>query len=285
MTKYKTTALNEKCRIYELNAFADARKRYKAETERFEEKKRHYTNVVHNLCWRNWTYTNYTEYIDELLSENNIRDFDIINYNDPKVYKSMMNLDDECYRLFSISKEVAEYVKPKNLDDLAVIFTTGDINTSGKYLYKTIKQKNTVTKPFDMITKSTYNQFLFSEQIEDFIYTVYGNERDFSLIYILINEIKYTADRHYIMREYANSPDEFSIIKYIKKEYPQYYSTLKLAYVSLLSKLGTYENDNPYGMEKLFNMLLYGAVVACDKISAIICAKQFYKVAKIMSGI
>lgn len=280
MTKYETTELNEKCRKSELRNYANAMQRLKAEALLFEQKNRHYTEVVYNQCWRNWVYTKYDEYMQDFLDENNLKDFDIINYNDPEVYKNMENLDDEYYRLFSISKEVIKYFQPKSLDELGAVFSVGDISVSGKHLFEVLKRESAVEKPFDEVLIPTHNQILFREQISEILFLLYKTEQDTDFMYHLIDEIRFIADRFHIMREYEQSSVEFSILNYIKDNYPQYYSTLKIAYLSFENSCCEAGIDNP---KKLFNTILYSGVVACKKKQATDCAKILYKITKILS--
>ena len=264
MAYYECTELNMECRMNELNRYDNAFKKFEKEKDKLEIAKLRYLEVVRNMGWRDWVYTNYDNYIKKIMWKNKIKNIDLKNYQDEKVFE-YINSDNGLFREFSISKETVDYIKPKSIEELAKVLAMGSC-IDNEYILKIIKIKNLI---------------LFDEEIIDVLSNVFKNKKECELIYQPTRKIRYdiTSQDTFNIFKALIEDKGFSIYEFIKSKYIfEYMNYLKVAYFSFMNS--AFENNikNP---EEMFDNILLGVIISCNKKEAVKCAKNLYKMAMI----
>ncbi len=265
MAYYGRTELNTEYGMNELNRYNKAFKKFEEEKKKLEfARLRYYSEVVRNMGWRDWVYTNYDNYIKKIMWKNKIKNIDLKNYQDEKVFE-YINSDNGLFREFSISKETVDYIKPKSIEELAKVLAMG-FGINNEYILKLIKIKNLI---------------LFDEEIIDVLSNVFKNEKECELIYQsirkIICDIRYYGSFN-ILKALVKDKD-FSTLEFIKTKYVfEHMNYLKVAYSSFMDS--AYENNikNP---KEMFDDILLGVIISCNKKEAVKCAKNLYKMAMI----
>jgi len=271
-----TEITTEKFRKQELNRLAFAMKQFERAKENLHFAHKRYSEVVHNQCYRDWIYTDYEDAIKKLLTDNNISKTEI---NNPKIFQHILNMDKKYYEMFSISKEVVEFVSPETIEDLANVFAIGHLRDLTNRI-EILKKSKKIPEYIKPVLKDTYNQILYEEQIKKILTKMFGKRKDVNAIfYGLLWDIRYLLDECNIFKQIAED-ENFAITKYIKSNYNDIYTLyLKIPYVSIKEAL-TAQDVSKEDTEKIIDVLIFGILNCCKKSKAIKCAKYLYKLAE-----
>ncbi len=252
--------------------------------KKFQDEKRLYEDAVCNY-YKTLDYirANYSEgnplfktYIKNLLKANNIKDFEIENYDDKNVFEKML-LNLNGYKLSCmpdlICKKITE-LNPDSIDKFSAVFAS----YKNKYLLDLIlqnsKKPDYINKKIKPIIKDTYGVIVFEEQANEIINLVLDvNEYEREMFQVSLYKL------HKLEGLY-DLDCSVSLINHIRKNYCETYieqfKTPYFGFVSSAVEKGIKEDK----AKKLFNLLLAYFIDSRRyfRNEKILEAKQLYKI-------
>lgn len=275
MSRYNVNKYSEVCRAQEMNKISKALKMFEEAKTTLENAKNKYSEVVYNHCWRTWHYTSFDKFFENIISVNDLKNK---KYNDLKVFENILNLEDKYFDLFSVSKNVIEFIEPKSIKDLTKVFAIGNFD-SGEFLLERCQNTDAITDFIKPILKDTCNLILFDEQIKKILFKIFQNKQHANVMFKAIWQTRYKFDKYELKRHYEEN-GKFSIREFMQNQYFDiYYNYIGRPYLTIKNNL-TEQNFDEREINKIFDAILWGVFSCCNEKKALQCAKYFYFVSE-----
>ncbi len=259
----------------EMNKIANAMRNLQKAKEKLHQAHKRYSEIIYNLGCKDWSYTDYEKILKNILPNDKVSRIKI--NNNPKVFDNILNLDKKYFEMFSISKEIVEFIEPKTIEDLALVFAFGSCNYKVTDKIEICKIFREIPKFVQPILKNTYNQILYEDQIKKILFKITKDKKSANALFSFMWDIRFVLHDYNIMEQIKNRKN---LLEYVKEKYPESYAlNLRIPFISIKENLMLI-NVKEQDINKIMDILIWGVTNSCKYKKAIKCAKLLYLVAE-----